>query len=276
MVKIIFHTVRYMNWLFSAAIIACMFSTPSLALSALEKSETSIGSSLPNYRLVNQNGNFFALHSLKGNPVLINYIFTDCHGPCLMISGSVKRVKESINPSIAGNIYFLSISIDILNDTPPLLKEYGESFTDDFDKWIFASMDAQTLEMITNKMGFRFEKTDFGYEHMNRLTLIGPDSKIAKHFYGVKFDPVTVEEAIIATMEGRTVKNTFADTISQALTYCSNYDPVTNTYKIDYGLIISSLIQYLLVAGTVIYIFRKRLSLFASRYFKHGEDVVQR
>lgn len=255
------------------AMAVCAAITPvgdANADSILEQSEAVIGSSVKNYRLINQDGEFTPLYNFKGRPILLAFFYTECLGPCLLINQSLKHVRASLNGKIAGQVLTLSVSIDPLTDTPEKLREYGLEFTDNFDNWVFARVDPSTLELMTKDLGFKFDRSGAMIKHMNRLTLIGPDTVVRKHFYGTDYDATDVKKAITAVMEGRSISNKMTDIIDWALIYCSNYDPVTKTYKIDFSFIASIVIQYILVAGTLVFIFRDKISGYFSKALGRG------
>ena len=251
----------------SAALVLLIFASGALAgPSTVEKSEEVIGKRAPNYRLTNQEGQFVALHSLKGKYSLVSFIYVNCPGPCIAITQSVANLFRKMDPKILMSVQGLTITIDSANDTSEKLKAYGLEFTDNLENWTFARADEETVQRLSADLGFFFEKKDEGwFEHMNRLTLLGPDMTILAHFYGTEFDPVQVEEAIRDSMEGRSVKNKLKDTLDYALVFCSNYDPVSGTYKVDYKFLMVIIIQDLLALATLVYFARHRLIKIFSR-----------
>ena len=238
-----------------------MTADVSAGLSTMEKSEAVIGRLAPNYRLMNQDGQFVALHSLKGKYLLISFIYTECPGPCIAITQSVANLFKRMDPDIASRTYGLTITIDNATDSSSKLKEYGLEFTDSFDRWMFARTDDETLKRLVTDLGFYFEKKNEGwFEHMNRLTLLGPDMRLLAHFYGTEYKPADVEGAIRDSLEGRTVKSRLKDTFDYALVFCSDYDPVTGVYKVDYKFLAVILFQDFLALATAVYFLRHRIS----------------
>ncbi|MDH5637158.1 MAG: SCO family protein [Nitrospinota bacterium] len=234
--------------------------------STIEKSEAVIGKLAPNYRLTNQEGQFVALYSLKGKYLLISFIYTECPGPCIAITQSMANLFEQMDPEIAERTQRLTITIDNATDSSAKLKEYGLEFTDNFDNWIFARTDDETLARLSTDLGFYFEQKEKGwFEHMNRLTLLGPDMRLLTHFYGTEFDPVDVGGAIRDSMEGRSVKTKLKDTLDYALVFCSEYDPVSGTYKIDYKFLFVIIFQDLIALATAAYFLRHKISRIFSR-----------
>lgn len=261
-------------FLIALAVVPCaspLLSTHTCeAKTALESSEETLGRSLKNYRLVDQDGQSWAFNSFRGNVVLLMFMYTHCPGPCMMITASVKEVLDTLDESLADDVMTISMTIDPDNDKPGVLKEFGREFTDSFERWKFVVADERTMAQMVGDLGFRYEKTSDGMEHMNRLTLIGPEGKVAQHFYGTDYDPAIVADAIKSTMEGRPVKSMLSGLLDKALIYCSNYDLATNTYKVDFMFIFAVIIQFLLITGTVLFIFREKIGSYFSNLFKRG------
>ncbi len=243
----------------SFAVAAFMHNSPTLAQSALERSEGAVGRTMDNYRLIDQDGNFIPFYTYKGRPVLLNFMYTECLGPCQLISANIQKIQNALEPALAEDLMTVSVTIDIDHDKPEVLKEFGQEYTDDFDNWIFARADMETLTRMVEDLGFQYEISKTGMEHMNRITIIGPDGVVKKHFYGMEYDPDEVGNAIRDVVEGRTLSDKFSDSLDWALIYCSNYDPKTKTYRIDYFFIVTVVFQYFLVMGTLIYIFRNNI-----------------
>ena len=174
--------VKNVSWmsLYMLAALAALAPGKALAVSALEKSEATVGMVVGNYRLTNQDGQFVAFRSFKGKPLLMSFMYIDCPQTCSMINHSIKALREKMDPATLARIKTVSVTIDVANDSSKRLREYGREFTDNFDSWIFAWVDRETLKKMTGDLGFAFEKTGGSFEHMNRLTLVGPDGSYAR------------------------------------------------------------------------------------------------
>jgi len=237
--------------------------------SVLEKSEAIIGKQLPNFQLLNQEGKYVALHSYRGNYLLVSFIYTSCPGPCVAISQSVGNLLSALDPDLAKNVYAFSVTFDPENDSPEKMKAYGKEFTDSFDRWLFVKGDHQVTGAIAEGLGFFYEKKAPGwYEHMNRLTLVGPDMRPIVNFYGTDFEPAKVEKAIRDSMAGRSVTSALTDRLSQALILCSDFDFRTKTYKVNYLFVLSLLGQIILIIGTVTYLLWDEITGIFRKIFK--------
>lgn len=223
----------------------------------LARSEGALGRTMGNYRLLDHDGEYFPLYKLKGSPILISFMYIDCNGPCHLINQSIKNLRGRIDPSVMGKMTVLSITLDTQSDSPARLKEYGFGFSNGADNWIFATADRETVDMIVKDLGFDYNKAVNGFDHMNRLTLIGPDGVVLRHFYGVDYDPKEVESAARAAISGSfVITSRLAGAFNSIMLSCSAYDPLTKTYKLSGFLVVQWALQYLLVFGTLGYYFR--------------------
>lgn len=233
-------------------------------------SELSIGSYVNNYRLVDHNGDFIPFYKFKGGPILVSFMYIDCQGPCHLINQSLKNLLKNLSPDVAAKTIILSISLDSQNDPPARLKEYGFEFSGGAKNWIFATGNVDTINSMVKDLGFTYKKTKTGIDHLNRLTLVGPDGKVLTHFYGVDYNPKTVEKALADAIAGRGVTAAVTDAFNSFMLFCSTYDPATDTYRVNTFFLISVIIQYFLVMGTLIYVFRGKLFRLTSFLLHHN------
>ncbi|MFQ5433110.1 MAG: SCO family protein [Nitrospinota bacterium] len=235
-------------------------TTAQAAPSVLERSEGALGRKVGNYRLVDQDGRHLPFFTFKGKTILLSFMYIDCPDMCLLTGQSLKRFVDTMNPELKEKVVLVSVSMDPENDTPEKLRNYGSEYSDDFSKWYFTTTDSDTLAKMISDLGFTFEKKVEGeIEHLSRITLIRPDGVVARHFYGAEFDPKDIEESVKSVIEGQTITSRISGNLSKFLIYCSNYDPKTKTYRVDYGAIFFALVNGVLVFATIIYLLRFKI-----------------
>ena len=154
------------------------------------------GDEVPNYRLVNQNGDPIRIHDYKGKALLLTFIFTRCQDPnqCTLMSGNFANIHQELqkDPEIRNKTHLLSITFDPEYDTPKVLRSYGSAYTgkyadETFDHWEFASGTQDEVKTIAQYFGMRYHKDEAGKEqmiHTLSTALIGPDSKLIKLYRG--------------------------------------------------------------------------------------------
>ncbi|NBT58343.1 SCO family protein [bacterium] len=106
---------------------------------------------IPEFHLRTQEGFPFEKKNFLGRVTLVNFIFTNCPTVCPLLTQKMKEVVAMIsNPEIQ----FVSISVDPENDTPEVLKKYGERFGADWSKWTFLTGPLDQISDIVVK-GFK-------------------------------------------------------------------------------------------------------------------------
>src|SRR5271170_7845717 len=89
------------------------------------------GDQVPDFKLVNQNGQHTSLHQYRGETLLLTLIYTRCPFPdfCPRASHEFAAIDRQVraDPSRYGKTHLLSISFDPVHDTPKVLRAYGFS-----------------------------------------------------------------------------------------------------------------------------------------------------
>ena len=97
---------------------------------------------VPEFRLVDQNEKPFTKKDVLGKVWIADFVFTQCAGPCPMMTMS----RVDLQKELAGSpIRFVSISVDPAHDTPAVLKKYAEAMKADEKNWTFATGEAKEI-----------------------------------------------------------------------------------------------------------------------------------
>jgi protein SCO1/2 len=155
------------------------------------------GQQIPDFSLVNQDGHKITLSQFRGQPLLLTFIYTRCPFPdyCVRMSANFARVLRQLqqNPTVFDHTQLLSISIDPENDTPAVLRAYGESYvgrTDPkFAHWQFAAGTADEVRAAADFFGLAYNQKDGQIVHGLQTILIGKDGKIIKVYSGNDWKP---------------------------------------------------------------------------------------
>ena len=87
------------------------------------------------FSLTNQNGATVSLADLRGRVWIGDIIFTTCPGPCLRMTRQMKELQDALPAD--NKVKFVSLTTNPDNDTPAILKTYGEHNGSDFNRWMF-------------------------------------------------------------------------------------------------------------------------------------------
>ncbi len=109
---------------------------------------------IPDYPLVDMNGQPFKLSQLRGRSVLIFFGYTFCPDVCPLTLAELKQIKALLGPK-ATDVAVLYVSVDPERDTPEVLKRYIGAFDPDF---LSATSDIETVRRFATEFGAAFEK----------------------------------------------------------------------------------------------------------------------
>jgi len=88
----------------------------------------------PQFQLTDQEGRPFTQEAFQNKVTLINFIFTNCPTVCPLLTQKMKKISQKISDE---QVRFLTISVDPENDTPAVMKRYGNKFKVDWNRWTF-------------------------------------------------------------------------------------------------------------------------------------------
>jgi protein SCO1 len=94
---------------------------------------------LPDARIIDQNGTPFTLSAYKGRAVLVDFVYTRCPTICGVLGDDLARVQQSVRAGRSGApVDLLSISFDPA-DTQEDLRRYGRRYGATAPRWRIAA-----------------------------------------------------------------------------------------------------------------------------------------
>jgi protein SCO1/2 len=158
---------------------------------ALQHPGASLSDAVPDFGLVNQDGQAIKLGQYRGRTLILTFIYTRCAQPgfCPLTMRNFQKLEEALSadPLLLARTHLLSISFDPAFDTPEVLRGFGQGFVPDrgqgrFSHWELATGSAEQLKAISEF--FFFGLVDWGEEgqisHTLCTAIIGPDGKVAR------------------------------------------------------------------------------------------------
>lgn len=98
-------------------------------------------SSTGDFVLTNQFGKPLTAADLRGHPWIGNIIFTRCAGPCPAMTKAMKQIQDGTDKRVR----LVTLTTDPDNDTPEVLRRYGEKYGADFSRWSFLTGSKQQI-----------------------------------------------------------------------------------------------------------------------------------
>src|SRR5215467_4252218 len=123
----------------------------------------------PNLPVVTQDGKTLKFYDdvIKGKMVLISFIYTNCPDICPLTTARISQVEDALGDMVGRDIFFISMTVDPVRDTPERLKEFAKAF-DAGPGWLFLTGKPEDIKLINASLGDRSRTID---EHRNEIVL---------------------------------------------------------------------------------------------------------
>ncbi len=173
----------------------------TLALGGCDSNSESIGSyssaekrdCLPDLTLTDQNGRKFSLASLKGKPVLFDFIYTTCPGPCLVLTARMKAIADHLGGALGSQASFVSVTVDPEHDGPSALKAYAKEQGADLAGWYFLTGPPADVDRLMAQFKLRRQReADGSVDHVLEYFLVGADGQPLLQYLADDVNPAKV------------------------------------------------------------------------------------
>lgn len=141
---------------------------------------------LKHIELTDQDGKTFSLDDLKGETVLVNFMFAGCTSICPVQTVGLRRVHNEmqLDPE-KDRIKLLSISIAPMSDTPKHLKDFAERFEIDKPSWRFAVTNQAHTDELSEQFGVGVKPLEGDQlDHRSLLYLINHEGVMIQQYRG--------------------------------------------------------------------------------------------
>src|SRR5215472_1899927 len=133
-------------------------------------------SHFPNIELVTQDGEKVHFYDdlIKGKIVAIDMIYTSCQYACPLETARLAQVQKKLGSRVGDDIFFYSISIDPVHDTPQVLKAYMEKYKIG-PGWTFLTGKKEDIDFLSKRLGLYSDPSINADGHLPHL-LIGNEA----------------------------------------------------------------------------------------------------
>lgn len=174
-----------------------------------ERASTAATLDAPIITLTSQDNQPFNSQSLLGKVWVVDFIFTNCPGPCPIMTGNLSTLQKAIGPS--DDVHLVSVTCDPWRDDPATLKRYAESYGADLDHWTFLTGEFGEIQKYAAALFLTAENPREAAEtqakeegeaaqsrssqdhagpivHSSRMVLIDRTGKVHDWYYGTEAD----------------------------------------------------------------------------------------
>jgi len=144
------------------------------------------------FSYTDQYGESFSLKDLEGKVWIADMIFTQCDTVCPPMSAHMAKLQGMVKEE-GLDVEFVSFSVDPDVDTPEILKEYAEGYSDDLSNWHLLT--GYSLDEITQFAKDSFKAIVMKPEgqdqvmHVVNFYLVDQNGTVLKDYDGVSNTP---------------------------------------------------------------------------------------
>jgi len=148
---------------------------------------------LPEVSLIDQHGSAVSLASLRGKPVLIDFIYTSCASTCPMLTAKMAAIAQKLGPALGADVRIVSISLDPEHDSPAELAKYAQSHGASENGWIFLTGPPAKIDQVLALFKLRrTRESDGSITHSISAFLLGPDGRQIRQYNALDVSPDAV------------------------------------------------------------------------------------
>jgi protein SCO1/2 len=142
------------------------------------------------------------LSDLRGAPVVIAMIFTNCEYACPIIVTDLMRIRAALPAAERARTRFVLVSFDTVRDTPPVLRAFRAKMTLDDPAWTLLRGEAADVQELAMLLGVKYKPDARGqFSHSNLITVLNPAGEIAFQREGLRGDTDEAARAVAATLK---------------------------------------------------------------------------
>jgi protein SCO1/2 len=231
---------------------------------ALTLSQKAIGQSIGDYGLQDEFGNTVHLRSdYAGRPLVISMIFTSCHHVCPATTKHLAKSVDAARDALGTDSFdVVTIGFDVANDTPQAMAAFARRQGVGDENWRFLSASSDTIQAISDDLGFIFFPTPRGFDHINQSSVIDRNGVVYGQVYGVTFELPWLVEPLKEIVFNRpsSVGHVFSGLVDRVKLFCTVFDPATGRDRLDKSLVVQIAVGASMILAILIYLFREILN----------------
>jgi protein SCO1/2 len=174
-------------------------------------------------------------------PIVLALAYYECPMLCTQVLNSMVTSLKVLRYTAGRDFDVVVISFNP-KEGAALAKAKKQAYVDDYGRpgsdngFHFLTGDPDSIERVTNAVGFKYKYDPriAQYAHAAGITVITPEGRVSRYFYGIEFAPRDVQFGLIDASKLK------IGTLAEKVTFlCYHYDPATGKY----GLVVTRLIQ---------------------------------
>lgn len=142
----------------------------------------------PQFTLTDQQNRPFSLRDVKGRVAVVTFLFTSCSDTCPVLTAKLVAVQRQLGADQA-SVQFVGITVDPLNDTPPVLKRYADAHSADPVRFRFLTGSFDQITDVSRRYAVFFKQQKGGsVDHTFLTSIVDQQGTLRVQYLGWRFD----------------------------------------------------------------------------------------
>lgn len=151
----------------------------------------------PDFTLRDSDGKTVGLRDLRGEVVVLHFVYTNCPDVCPLHAERIAEIQEMVNQTpMRDLVQFVTVTTDPRNDTPEVMRKYGQAHGLDSMNWTFLTSGPDRLTAtreLVERFGHKFTEGDDGIQVHSVVThVIDREGRWRANFHGLEFEPTNL------------------------------------------------------------------------------------
>ncbi len=226
---------------------------------ALAVSQAAVGRRIGTFTFRDVSGQAFVLRPAGGKPLVVSLIYTSCHHVCPLITTNLAKTVAVAREALGEDAFtVVTIGFDWAEDTPDRMRLFARDRGIDDPDWHFLSGDPASIDALAEDLGFLYQASITGYDHLMQTTIIAGDGRIYRQVYGQDFPATALVEPLKELVFATPPDASFVDHwVDNLLLFCTVYDPNTGRYRFDYSIFMTIAVGGLCLGAVFTFIVRE-------------------
>jgi len=230
---------------------------------ALKDSQAAIGREVSDYRFTSSDGKAVRMADLRGKPLVVQFVYTGCFQVCpattQFLASAVKEAERTLGP---GSFRVATIGFNLPFDDPASMRAFARKFGIASADWLFLTPEADALAALAADLGFRYEATAAGFDHLLQVSILDATGRVYRQVYGDAFDvPLFTGPLLQLAQNAPVPQGSLEIAWKKFKLLCTVYDPAAGRYRVNYVVVIELLVGASVLfcgLGFVVYEWRRR------------------
>jgi protein SCO1 len=226
---------------------------------ALADSQAAIGRSVSDHRFYTTDGTVRQLSHYTGKPLVISLVFTSCHHICPTTTQYLAKVVRKARKVLGDDSFsVVTIGFDTEHDTADAMRTFAREQNVAIDGWDFLATDAATIDALSRELGFEFQPSGGGFDHLIQSTIVDAKGVVFRQVYGIEFDVPHLIEPLKVLVFGEDATHSLVEQVTARVRlFCTVYDPASDSYRFDYSIFVGLVVGIVMGALFVVLLVRE-------------------